>query len=70
MNTRSFSKYSMNIFLEYVLYPKDTIFYDSALELLGIKNISRAMFMAAMYKRRALGYNCWRQSQHPLNSTI
>lgn len=57
--------YFMNSFLEYVLYSKDTIFYDSALELLGIMNISRAMVMEAMYKRRAVGSNRWRQNQDP-----
>lgn len=55
LNTMSFSTYPMNIFLEYILFPRGTIFYGSALELLGLKNISGAMVLAAMSKRRALG---------------
>lgn len=50
----SFSTYSVDIFLKYILYLKGTIFYDSALALSGFKNISRAMAVAAMSKRKHL----------------
>lgn len=48
-----------HISYEYILriysISRSTIFYGSALALLGLKNISGAMVLAAMSKRRALG---------------